>query len=83
MAVRIRKDGRIFCAAMFPEESGDIYVDDNLHHKLSGELKILITESHEQHRIHGEWWWIGKVPEGVDIDDFYLLTTTDRNGQWG
>lgn len=27
MAVRVRKDGRILCAAMHPAEEGDCYVD--------------------------------------------------------
>jgi hypothetical protein len=31
MALRIRKDGRIFCAALRQEEDGDTYIDDELH----------------------------------------------------
>lgn len=72
MAVRIRKDGRIFCAAMHPKEEGDIYLDDGIHYILSVEKKILVTESHDLHKVDGEWWWKGRVPCGVTIDDFYL-----------
>jgi len=71
MAVRIRKDGRVLCAAMHPAEAGDIYVDDGVHYHLSVEAKVLVTEPHERHRIHGEWWWINAVPDGVQIEKFY------------
>ncbi len=71
MSLRIRKNGRIFCAELHPEEPGDTYIDDSLHYLLSVEKKLLVTESWEKHRIHGEWWWKGNVPSGVEIDKFY------------
>jgi hypothetical protein len=52
MAVRIRKNGRIFCAAMNPPEDGDTYIDDGLHYKLSVENKMLVTEPMKQHQLH-------------------------------
>lgn len=76
MAVRIRKDGRILCAAMHSEEDGDTYIDDGLHYLLSVERKVLVTHPHEQHSIHGEWWWKGNAP--ADIDGFYLTGPTDN-----
>ena len=71
MAVRIRKNGDIFCAAMFTEEDGDIYIDDNAHYYLSVVIKILVTEAYERHRINGRWWWKDKVPQNINIDNFY------------
>lgn len=71
MAIRIRKDGRIFCAAMHPEEPGDTYIDDGLHYALSVENKVLVTEPMERHAVRGEWWWKGGVPVGVVIEEFY------------
>jgi hypothetical protein len=69
MAVRIRKDGRIFCATMSNAEDGDTYIDDNLHYILSQEFGVLVTEPSELHILHhGEWWWIGNVPEGTNIE---------------
>lgn len=68
MAVRIRKDGRILCAAMHPAEEGDTYIHDGLHYRMSVEEKVLVTEPHEKHSVHGEWWWAGNVPEGVYIE---------------
>lgn len=73
MAVRVRKNGQILCAAMFPEKCGDIYINDTIHYCLSVELKILVTEPHELHSIHGEWWPVNKVPKNVIIDDFYKI----------
>lgn len=40
MALRIRKDGRVLCAAMHKEELGDTYIDDGIHYFLSIENKI-------------------------------------------
>lgn len=72
MALRIRKDGRILCAAMYAEEPGDTYIDDNLHYKMSCEFKVIGTEPMDIHKLHGQWWWLGNVPEGVQIASFYL-----------
>ena len=66
MAVRIRKDGRILCAAMHEAEDGDTYLDDGLHYLLSVERKVLVTKPHEQHSKSGEWWWKGNAPVGID-----------------
>jgi hypothetical protein len=73
MAVRIRKGGRILCAAMHPEEEGDTYVHDGLHYQLSVEAKILVTEAWDEgHSERGQWWRAGQIPDGVVIDEFYL-----------
>ena len=68
MALRIRKDGRIFCAAIHGAEEGDTYLDDDLHYRLSVVARVLVTEPHEKHMQHGEWWWSGNVPEGVEAE---------------
>lgn len=68
MALRIRKNGRIFCAALHKEESGDTYIDDALHYEMSVIHKVIVTEPHEKHMKNGEWWWVGNVPEGAEID---------------
>jgi hypothetical protein len=71
MAVRIRKDGRIFCAALRTKEDGDTYIDDDLHYELSVIKKVLVTEPIEKHMINAEWWWAGSVPDGVEIAFYY------------
>lgn len=72
MALRVRRDGRILCAAMHPAEDGDTYIDDGLHYRMSVDHKVIGAESHERHSITGQWWWVGNIPDGVEIDPFYL-----------
>lgn len=78
MALRMRKDGRILCAALHSPEAGDIYVDDGVHYELSAVHRVLVTEPHEQHQLRGEWWWRDSVPPEVQIDPFYA-----REGEKG
>lgn len=68
MAVRIRKDGRILCAATHLAEEGDTYLDDGVHYYLSVLHQVLVTEPWEKHKVHGQWWWAGSIPEGIEID---------------
>jgi hypothetical protein len=72
MAVRVRKDGRVLCAAMHPEEEGDIYINDGLHYYLSVERGVLVSEPHERHQHRGEWWWINAIPPDIEIDPWDL-----------
>jgi hypothetical protein len=70
MAVRIRKDGRILCAAMHHQEPGDVYLHDGIHGHLARAC-ILVTEPMDGpagrggHAVHGEWWWRTDVPADV------------------
>ena len=68
MALRIRKDGRILCAAMHNEEEGDTYIDDNLHYEMSVIHRVIRAEPHDQHMKSGEWWWDGNIPEGITVE---------------
>lgn len=71
MALRIRKDGRILCAAIHGEEPGDTYIDDGLHYQMSVLHRVIGSEPNEQHMKSGQWWWMGNVPDGITIDPFY------------
>lgn len=71
MALRIRKDGRIICAALRPAEPGDTYIDDTLHHQLCAVHRVIVSEPIEKHLENPEWWWRGAVPAGVEIDPYY------------
>jgi len=74
MAVRIRTDGRVLCAAMHPELPGDTYINDGLHYTLSVVYGVLVSEpmisdlGRGGHAKHGEWWWRDDVPEDVAIE---------------
>lgn len=73
MALRMRLDGRIFCAAINKEKDGDVYIDDDLHYEMSVIKKVLVTTFNEYHiKNGGEWWWKGRQPKDVIIDPFYL-----------
>ena len=71
MAVRIRADGTIICAAMSDPEPGDTYLHDGIHHILSGELGVLVSEAIDRHEKDGLWWWKHRVPEGRTIDPLF------------
>ena len=86
MAIRIRKNGKIFCAALNKEEPGDCYLDDGIHYMLSVERKVLVTTENDIHMTTGgEWWWKGQEPKDIMIDKFYYesntLMTHDQNKQ--
>lgn len=55
MALRIREDGRVLCAALHPPKPGDTYLHDGISYMLTVETKALVTDDH--HMEHGEWWW--------------------------
>ena len=74
MSLRIRKDGRILCAAMHPEEAGDTYINDGLHYEMSVVNKVIASEPMERHKNTGQWWWTGNIPDDIEVDPFYLLT---------
>lgn len=72
MALRIRLDGRILCAALNNAEEGDVYINDAVHYRLSVEEKVLVTTENDYHLANsGEWWLKGSEPKGVPIDKFY------------
>ena len=56
MAIRWRKDGRLLCAAMHPEEPGDTYINDNLHYRLSVVAQVIMADV--DHETNGLWHWL-------------------------
>ena len=66
MALRIRKDGRVFCAAHTQPEEGDTYIPDNISYLLTVEHRLLRTYPMPKHEETGEWWWTGNCPEGME-----------------
>ena len=71
MALRIRADGSVLCAAHHPEMPGDTYIDDGLHYTLSVMHGVLVTLPMPEHvepgpRM-GQWWWRGNAPLDVEV----------------
>ena len=65
---------------MNPEMVGDIYLSDGAHYLLSVEEKVLVTTVLEHHiKNGGEWWWKGREPEGLPIDEFYYTDNVVKN----
>lgn len=56
MSIRWRADGRMLCAAKFPEEYGDTYIDDRLHYQLSVISKAIVADI--DHEKNGLWHWV-------------------------
>ena len=77
MAIRIRKDGRILCAALTEAEDGDTYIDDALHYEMSVVHGVLCTTKEPEHSNTGdEWWWTCNPPAGREVDAGYLQRYT-------
>lgn len=62
MALRVRADGRILCAAKSKQEKGDIYVDDAVHSWLTRCLPISINviDSMGEDKNGEEEWFVIK-----------------------
>lgn len=61
MALRVRKNGRILCAAKSLAQNGDIYIDDNIHAWLSGcysRMDKVIVSLGEDKNGEEEWTFI-------------------------
>jgi hypothetical protein len=62
MALRIRKNGDILCAALHGKEEGDTYIPDDISEILTGctdKAPVLTTDPEPIHSTHGKWWWAG------------------------
>ena len=63
MALRVRTNGKILCAAKSKSMDGDIYIDDNIHAWLSGcygRMNKVIESLGEDETGQEEWVFIGK-----------------------
>jgi len=61
MALRVRSNGKILCAAKSKPMDGDIYIDDNIHAWLSGcyeRMDKVITSLGEDENGDEEWIFI-------------------------
>lgn len=56
MAIRIRSNGDLICAAKSEPMPNDFYIDDGLHYMLSVIQKCLIADKNEE--TNGKWHWL-------------------------
>lgn len=62
MAIRVRKDGTMWCAAHTQPEAGDTYIDDGQHYYLSVECGLIVALPMPDHVNHPQWWWANAAP---------------------
>lgn len=68
MSLRIRPNGRMFCAATNPELTGDVYIDDALHYTMSAMHGVICTYPEPKHtESGGEWFWSNNAPGDADM----------------
>ncbi len=53
---------------MSETESGDTYINDQLHYEMSQTHKVIVSEAMPKHKETGLWWWSGNVPKGIVIE---------------
>lgn len=64
MAIRVRKDGTMQCAALSEPMAGDTYIDDGLHYQMSVEHGVIMALPMPEHRENPQWWWVNAAPSG-------------------
>lgn len=67
MAIRVRTDGTMWCAALTPEMPGDTYIDDGLHYQMSVEHGVIVALPMFAHESHPQWWWAASAPIEADM----------------
>lgn len=66
MAIRVRKDGILVCAAHSEPEDGDTYIDDALQYEMSAVHGVIVALPMPAHEADPRWFWAGRAPAGVD-----------------
>lgn len=78
MALRVRRNGDMMCAATTTAEEGDTYIDDQLHYEMSVVHGVIVTLPMPEHMDYPRWWWRSQAPSRCDMR---LWTQTDRTGE--
>lgn len=78
MAIRIREDGTILCAAMTEKEEGDTYLNDDIHYYLS-QLTKAIRPS-KTHTKDALWFWNIQEDMVEHLGEIQLALNTTWDG---
>ena len=70
MAIRVRADGTMVCAAHSKPQPGDTYIDDGLHYQMSVEHGVIVSLPMPEHEADPRWWWRGVAPTGADMREW-------------
>ena len=67
MAIRVRSDGTMWCAALTEALDGDTYIDDGLHYEMSVQHGVIVALPMPEHKAHPQWWWVSSAPDNADF----------------
>jgi len=67
MAIRVRKDGTMWCAAHTEAMEGDTYINDGLHYEMSVTHGVIVCLPLPEHEKNPQWWWASQAPKGADM----------------
>lgn len=67
MAIRVREDGRMFCAALSEPMDGDTYIDDALHYDMAVTHGVIVALPMPEHIKNCEWWWVSAAPSNANF----------------
>lgn len=83
MAIRIRKDGTMICAAHSEPEDGDTYIDDDLHYEMSAVKGVIVALPMPYHVADPRWWWAAQAPSSADFwaTERNKITATAQKGE--
>lgn len=66
MAIRVRDNGEMVCAAHSDYREGDTYIDDGLHYEMSVVHGVIVSFPMPKHLKDPRWFWAGTAPSGCD-----------------
>lgn len=66
MAIRVRQDGTMWCAAHTEPMDGDTYIDDALHYEMAVLHGVIVALPMPAHVGHPQWWWAAGAPVAAD-----------------
>lgn len=67
MAIRVRKDGTMWCAAHTDSQPGDTYIDDTLHYEMSVVHSVIVAYPMPRHIEEPQWFWTATAPEDANF----------------
>lgn len=66
MAIRVRKDGTMICAAHSEPSDGDTYIDDALQYEMSVTPAVILAKPMPDHESDPRRFWARAAPHDVD-----------------
>lgn len=67
MAIRVRRDGTMWCAALTDPMSGDTYIDDALHYEMSVIHGVIVAYPMPRHIEEPQWFWTAAAPQDASF----------------